>query len=47
MHGWSLFKQGRLEDSLQSFFGVLDLKLAGRGNESDLEKLPGPDARRP
>jgi TolA-binding protein len=41
MHGWSLFKQGRLEDSLQSFFGVLDLKLVGRGNESDLEKLPG------
>ena len=41
MHGWSLFKQGRLEDSLQSFFGVLDLKLAGRGSESDLEKLPG------
>ena len=27
MHGWSLFKQGRLEDGLQSFFGVLDLKL--------------------
>jgi len=41
MHGWSLFKQGKLEDSLQSFFGVLDLKLVGRGNESDLEKLPG------
>ena len=41
MHGWSQFKQGRLEDSLQSFFGVLDLKLVGRGNESDLEKLPG------
>jgi TolA-binding protein len=41
MHGWSLFKQGRLEDGLQSFFGVLDLKLAGRGNEPDLEKLPG------
>ncbi|HQR21365.1 MAG TPA: tetratricopeptide repeat protein [Burkholderiaceae bacterium] len=41
MHGWALFKQGRLEDGLQSFFGVLDLKLAGRGSESDLEKLPG------
>jgi TolA-binding protein len=41
MHGWSLFKQGRLEDALQSYFSVLDLKLAGRGNESDLEKLPG------
>ena len=41
MQGWSQFKQGRLEDSLQSFFRVLDLKLAGRGNESDLEKVPG------
>ena len=41
MHGWSQFKQAKLEDSLQSFFGVLDLKLAGRGNESDLEKVPG------
>jgi TolA-binding protein len=41
MHGWSLFKQGRLEESLQSFFGVLDLKLAGRGSESSLENLPG------
>ena len=41
MHGWSLFKQGRLEDSLQSFFRVLDLKLAGRGNEGDLAKVPG------
>jgi TolA-binding protein len=41
MHGWALYKQGRLEDALQSFFGVLDLKLAGRGNESDLAKLPG------
>ena len=41
MHGWSLFKQGRLEESLQSFFRVLDLKLAGRGNESELAKLPG------
>jgi len=41
MHGWSLFKQGRLEDALKSFFGVLDLKLAGRGNEGELDKLPG------
>jgi TolA-binding protein len=41
MHGWALYKQGRLEDALQSFFGVLDLKLAGRGNQSDLAKLPG------
>jgi TolA-binding protein len=41
MHGWSLFKQGRLEEALHSFFGVLDLKLAGRGDESELDKLPG------
>lgn len=39
MQGWSLFKQGRLEDSLHSFFGVLDLELAGR-EEDD----PGDDA---
>jgi TolA-binding protein len=41
MHGWSLFKQARLEDALHSFFGVLDAKLAGRGDEPDLEKLRG------
>ena len=29
MQGWSLFKQGRLEEALQPFFGVLDAKLAG------------------
>jgi TolA-binding protein len=40
MHGWSLFKQAKLDDALQSFFAVLDLKLAGRGNEP-LDKLPG------
>jgi tetratricopeptide (TPR) repeat protein len=27
MQGWSRFKQARLEDALQSFFGVLDRKL--------------------
>ncbi len=27
MQGWAQFKQGRLEDGLRSFFGVLDLKL--------------------
>jgi cellulose synthase operon protein C len=27
MQGWSRFKQGRLDDALQSFFGVLDRKL--------------------
>jgi tetratricopeptide (TPR) repeat protein len=41
MDGWSVFKQGRLEESLHSFFGVLDLKLAGRSNEGDLESIPG------
>ncbi|HJV61084.1 MAG TPA: tetratricopeptide repeat protein [Albitalea sp.] len=38
MHGWSVFKQGRLEDALQSFFGVLDLKLADR-DDSELDNL--------
>jgi len=36
MHGWSLFKQGRLEDALRSFFGVLDRKPALRSDETDL-----------
>jgi cellulose synthase operon protein C len=40
MQGWSRFKQGKLEEGLQSFFGVLDAKLAGRGDEP-LETLPG------
>jgi cellulose synthase operon protein C len=40
MQGWARFKQGKLEDSLTSFFGVLDRKLAGRGDDA-LEKLPG------
>ena len=33
MQGWSLYKQGRLDDALQSFFGVLDLKVAGRAGD--------------
>jgi TolA-binding protein len=41
MHGWSLYKQGRLEDGLKSFFGVLDLKLAGRDSDVELAKLSG------
>jgi len=41
MHGWSLFKQGRLEEGLTSFFGVLDLKLAGREGEGGLDTLKG------
>lgn len=41
MHGWSLFKQGQLEESLHSFFGVLDLKIAGREGEAELESVEG------
>jgi len=40
MQGWSRFKQGKLEEGLQSFFGVLDGKLAGRSDEP-LEELKG------
>ncbi|MBE7417143.1 MAG: tetratricopeptide repeat protein [Ideonella sp.] len=39
MHGWSLFKQGRLEDGLKSFFAVLDRKPALREPEADLAAL--------
>jgi cellulose synthase operon protein C len=39
MHGWSLFKQGRLDDALHSFFGVLDLKVANREGDGDLDTL--------
>jgi cellulose synthase operon protein C len=38
MQGWSRFKQAKLEEGLQSFFGVLDGKLADRGDEP-LENL--------
>ena len=38
MHGWALYKQGRLEEALQSFFGVLDSKIAGRG-DAPLDEL--------
>jgi cellulose synthase operon protein C len=41
MQGWSQFKQGRLEDGLASFFGVLDVKVAGRDGEGGLETLVG------
>ncbi len=41
MHGWSRYKQGRLEDALQSFFGVLDLKLIARQGEGSLDTVPG------
>ncbi|HSW24768.1 MAG TPA: tetratricopeptide repeat protein, partial [Burkholderiaceae bacterium] len=39
MHGWSLFKQARLEDALHSFFGVLDRKPALSDDETDLADL--------
>jgi TolA-binding protein len=41
MLGWSQYKQGRLEDALKAFFGVLDLKIAGRDGELALESLAG------
>lgn len=41
MQGWSQFKQGRLEESLHSFFGVLDLKVAGREGDSGIETIEG------
>ena len=40
MQGWSLFKQGRLEDALHPFFGVLDLKVADQQSDAELEALP-------
>jgi TolA-binding protein len=39
MHGWSLFKQGRLDDAMQSFFGVLDAKLGGREEQDDKDDV--------
>jgi TolA-binding protein len=42
MQGWSLYKQGRLDESLRSFFGVLDLKVAGRAGEGPgLQSIQG------
>ena len=37
MQGWSIFKQGRLDDALPSFFGVLDAKIADV-KDDDLDK---------
>ena len=43
MQGWSTFKQGRLDDGLAAFFGVLDIKLGSLGpsvrDEAKLEDL--------
>ncbi|MBI3368666.1 MAG: tetratricopeptide repeat protein, partial [Burkholderiales bacterium] len=43
MQGWSRYKQGRLDDALDSFFGVLDIKLGGRvaADDQALADLPG------
>ncbi len=41
MHGWSLFKQGQLEEALKSFFGVLDLKVANRPGGAEIDSLEG------
>jgi outer membrane protein assembly factor BamD (BamD/ComL family) len=41
MQGWSRFKQGRLEEGLQSFFGVLDLKVAGVDGDGGLDTIVG------
>jgi len=41
MHGWSLFKQARLEEAVPSFAAVLDRKLVGRDNGAALEEIPG------
>ncbi len=41
MQGWSQFKQGKLDEAVQSFFGVLDLKLAGRTDDGALDTLEG------
>jgi len=41
MHGWSVYKQGRLEDALASFFGVLDLKLIARDETASLDAVAG------
>lgn len=41
MQGWSRFKQAKLEESLQSFFSVLDLKAAALSGPGDLQSLRG------
>lgn len=39
MHGWSLFKQARLEEALHSFFAVLDRKTALRSDATELADI--------
>jgi cellulose synthase operon protein C len=38
-HGWSLFKQGENERSLESFAGVLDSVLVSKGNSNELIEI--------
>jgi tetratricopeptide (TPR) repeat protein len=39
MQGWSQFKQARLDDALNSFFGVLDIKFAEHSGDGTLDDL--------
>jgi tetratricopeptide (TPR) repeat protein len=39
MRGWSVFKEGRLDDALNSFFAVFDLKLPGTYSEDVLASV--------
>ena len=41
MRGWSQFKQGQLDEAVQSFFGVLDIKVAGRKGDGALDSIEG------
>ena len=41
MMGWSQYKQGRLDDGLRSFLGVLDLKVGGRAGDGPLDSIAG------
>jgi cellulose synthase operon protein C len=41
MHGWALFKQGKVEEALQSFFAVLDIKVGNREGGAELASLEG------
>jgi TolA-binding protein len=41
MLGWSQYKQGRLEDGLKSFLGVLDIKVAGKEGDIGVEAIAG------
>ncbi len=40
MQGWSQFKQGRLEDAIGAFLGVLDRRAAALRSPEALEKIP-------